>query len=159
MKKFKIGDKVRFTKEAMAQNEELRNKTGIYTICNITKFTENYKYELKEDDDADKETKFLFNLIDKKVVKKYGYPARVFELVTDEKATNANEALVDFGTVINTFYSTSCGVYYFSRGNSKLRITNDRIGSIDVLVTANGKLYNPSYEDIFAKDWHKVEVK
>lgn len=159
MKKFKIGDKVRFTKEAMAQDEELRNKTGIYTICNITELMGVYKYELKEDEDADEETKFSFDLINKKIVKKYGYAAKKLELATDEKATNVDEALVDFGTVINTFYSTSCGVYYFSRGNSKLRITNSRIGNVDVLVTANGKLYNPSYEDIFAKDWHRVEVK
>lgn len=159
MKKFKIGDKVRFTKEAMALNEKLREKTGIYTICNITELMGIYKYELKEDEDANEETKFLFDLINQKVVKKYGYSAKMLELATDEKVTNANEALVDFGTVINTFYSTSCGVYYFSRGNSKLRITNSRIGNVDVLVTANGKLYNPSYEDIFAKDWHKVEAK
>lgn len=159
MKKFKIGDKVRFTKEAMAQYKELREKTGIYTICNITEHMGNYKYELKEDEDADEELKLLFDLFDKKIVKRHGYSGKAFELATDETAANIDETLVSFGTVINTLNSTSCGSYYFSRGNSKLRITNSRIGNVDVLVTANGKLYNPSYEDIFAKDWHRVEVK
>ena len=131
----------------MAQYKELREKTGIYTICNITEHMGNYKYELKEDEDADEELKLLFDLFDKKIVKRHGYSGKAFELATDETAANIDDTIVSFGS------------YYFSRGNSKLRITNSRIGNVDVLVTANGKLYNPSYEDIFAKDWHRVEVK
>ena len=162
MKKFKIGDKVRFKKEILDKSNLLKDKTEVYTICNIINVTEDdVRYELKEDDDVSYGTKFLFDLIDVKVEKEHSYPAKILELVPDKPLTADKPlfSLVSFGTVINVLNSTKCGSCYFSRENSRLKITNKRIEDTDVLVTIGGKLYNPSYEDIFAKDWYQVEVK